>query len=437
MTLPALNLLADARWHHHGPGVHAWSNPLTRATWFFGVQWTPTLGRQSRQTLLDQLRREGVRWYAIHGRTNEMVGAMAGIVKRQQSCKRLGCAALGYAQAHQEGSHLLRLQCSNTHEWLVAVHQGCLISQSDLWVDDRLHADRLQADWLQRFPDMVVHQVKWLDEHADEPPVQLSFLLHTPPAAVCLRRHLASSRLTQSLLGLVVFLGVAWLVFWVWQGIFDLPKPPGHLTAPDPNTPASIPPQALAFHREPSIEQVVRHWYALPLEAAGWLLKDVHCQVAALETMHCKSTYMRANKRADNDQLATTLPTGWQLRPVTLDQTYAMKSIDMAVQRIHRAQLPSDATVVKAIQQTSHALPWIELGHQQVQSEHPPVSGPPTVSRSIALRMPLRELAKAVRWPASTRWSSMRLEIAPHAPIDADHGYLMLYLQGEIFGQIQ
>lgn len=417
-------------WSEHGPNLHTWDAPDQSLRWVFGLQWTATLGKRSRQWLFNQLRRQNLRWYASSGSQGELVGMdMTGRLSFEDG--PVFAAAVGYALSRPTGVHLLRLVISPAHQWVVGVHQGSVLSHTDCWMDAQA-GDVLQAGLEQRFSELVVQTVFWPTESAVIVPLELEFLnTAAGEAARCRRlRYGVSSGTIVLALGAMLFLlgaGFMWVSLGWWPQKSQTTVP-----IKQADTDALMP--SVYVHDMRDLDPLWQGLLQLPIDPDGWILQTVDCALI-LDAATCRADYLRRRATTDNGVLSARAPGLWRLKPVSLD----LSSFENAI-RVATKQLPlRSAMAINApdpwlitLQRQSAITPSISVGPWQEQKLGMGSFLFTLRSAEISLRLPVRQLSLLQSWSLPVFWQSVRIDVMPSATVDQHNSYLMLHLKGEL-----
>jgi len=421
---------SGAPWDEHGPGLHTWDAPDQSLRWVFGLQWTATLGRRSRQWLFNQLRQQNVRWYVNAGPRGELVGMdMTGRLSFDDG--PVFAAAIGYALSRPHGTHLLRLVITPEHQWLVAVHQGTVLSHTDCWMN--AHAgDALQAGLEQRFSGLVVQTVVWSADNAMRAPLELDFLHATAgDAARCRRlRHGVSGATIVLALGAIVCLFGAGLM-WISMGW----RPQtGEVTVPvtQADTGALIP--SVFVHDISDLAPLWQGLLQLPIDPDGWILQTAECALI-VDAATCRADYLRRRVTTDNSVLSAHRPGIWRFKPVSLDRSSFESTARVAARRLPMptaVAINAEHTWLTTLQQQSAITPSVSLGPWQEKKLGTDAFVVTLRSAEISLRLPVRQLSLLQSWSLPVFWQTVRLDVMPSATVDQHNSYLMLHLKGEL-----
>ena len=417
-------------WSEHGPNLRTWAVPDHSLRWVFGLQWTATLGRRSRQWLFNQLRRQNLRWYASSGPHGELVGMdMTGRLVFEDG--PVFAAAVGYALSRPQGTHLLRLVVTPAQQWVIAVHQGSVLSHTDCWLDAQA-GDALQAGLEQRFSELVVQTVVWSSESAVTAPLELAFLQATAgESARCRRlRFGVSSEMVVLAMGVVVCLigaGFMWVSLGWWPQTSEATVP-----AVQADSEALMP--SVYVHDMRDLEPLWQGLLQLPVDPDGWILQTVDCALI-VDAATCRADYLRRRATTDNVILGARAPEIWRLKPVSLDRSRFESVVRVAAKQLPvrtAESIDAHETWLTTLQRQSAITPNISLGPWQEKKLGADSFLITLRSAEISLRLPVRQLSLLQSWSLPVFWQSVRLDVMPSATVDQHNSYLMLYLKGEL-----
>lgn len=425
---------ADSYWVTHGDTSRTWQNQSVGHSWVFGLEWTATLGQRNRRWLFKQLQRQEVRWYVSAGPQGELIG-----MAREQGVEcaglKLCSAAVGYALSRPQGSHLLRLVMDSQRQWVVGVHHGKVLNHTDAWVSDAA-ALQLQAALTQRFADLVVEVVEWLDPEA-VPPQQLTFLQQEPVAQALFQRLRPRLTLGARILllvgALICLLGAAWM----WQSLswwplderesFDDERLGEHMAG------RSTVPQrpVVEIHDPTEFLTFLQSLQQLPVDPADWLLQGVLCEIAGNDAQ-CLADYQRRQTATDNEALAVHAPSAWRIKPVAVDQSHFKAQIPVRTRELSRVTSTASDRWLIGLQRQTTITPDLKVGPWRDQVIETEQARYLLRTQEVSLRLPVRQWTVLGDWSLPVFWQSVRLEVLPNAVVDEHHSYLMFHLKGEL-----
>lgn len=422
----------DSNWLDHGDTSRIWQNQSAGNGWVFGLEWTATLGQRSRRWLFKQLHRQHVRWYVCAGPQGELIG-MARDQGVDRAVPRLCSAAVGYAQLRPQGSHLLRLVMDGQRQWVLGVHRGKVLNHTDAWVGTDA-ALELQKALAQRFADLEVEVVEWLDPGAEPPPL-LAFLRQEPVGQALfqrLRPGLPTGARLLLLTGTAIcLLGAGWM--WQSLGWWPIGTEVGvNGRESERNQPLADPPRPVVeVHDMVEFLAFLQSLQLLPVDPADWLLQGVQCQLAA-NFAQCQADYQRRQTATDNEALAALAPIAWRIKPVTLDQTIFETQIRVSAREATMTSLAGQDRWLVSLQRQTIITPDLRVGPWRDQRFETEQSRYLLRTREVNLRLPVRQWTVLRDWSLPVFWQSVRLEVMPNAMVDEHHSYLMFHLKGEL-----
>jgi hypothetical protein len=392
------------------------------------MHWTPTLDRRSRRIFFEQLREQGVRWYATSGQAGELIGVSIDAASRDLPGNTLS-AAVSFANQHPAGTHLLSIRRTDGWQWVVGAHQGHVISQTDRWLCDDRQADALVQDLQQRFKDVCVVKLVLSSGSDLDLSASLPWMSFDTQKTSRLRRLPSSGKVHKGLfLGLLlVLLVVMWIGF---QTFFKALLPANHdleLTPAETTDDSGSKIPLFEIHTPESLKLLLSRLDKVPVDPPGWQLQSIDCKVSEKRS-HCESRYRRLSRQSDNSQLAQFAPPGWSIGVLGLDETLLETSFFIETQALQNPPNVRGTHWMIDLQRHSERTPFIDLGQTQTIDR----TGQRIRVRSIAMRLPMRHKEMLADWQLPVRWLSVRLEVLPQAILDPYSGSLMLSLKGEL-----
>lgn len=395
-------------WQHPGAGVH----------WVFGVSWFPTLSRRSERLLQRQLRAQGMHWGLTHGASPRLTGAVAhtaAIEGRSQ----LASAAIAFACCYGQGAQALCLEVTGQGVWLVASIDGRLLSQTDCWFAEHVHARDALEPLIELHPQMQVQQLAW-DGLTDAP----AFLQAASAASRFAR--LSDARLKPFVIGVSASL----LMLVTLVALWPQAKPVVRQTQA-PVAQAHLIDQPMV-HAIDDLVAIAQSWQHLPIDPAGWLLEALTCQAQQAQ-LQCRAQYRRRGTHAHNEGLQQHQPPGWQLQADGLEHAAMLRIYPLARRPWREPLAPNWQDGLTRLQRFSD-----QTAQLTVSDRRAPAFGDSATSvrhQSLMVRLPLRQSPnlKALQLPVA--WREMNLHISQGADLDARHGYLMLELKGDWYAR--
>ena len=415
-------------WFLQSDSFQVWTDNESGLSWLFGMHWTPTLDRRSRRIFFEQLREQGVRWYATSGKAGELIGVSVDAAAHDLPSHTL-CAALAFANQRPDGTHLLLLRYGDTRQWIVGSHQGQVISQTDRWIDYGPLADALILELQRRFKDLTIERI----EIANPMDLRLSELL--PWIATDAKKlsrlrkvpGLGRARKVVISGGFVILLVLGWILYHaIFKSDLQSRRELGNQLDAPPEELAQKPP-LFEIHGPEALMGLVNRLEPLPVDPPGWQLQGIDCNLLSQQS-HCQARYQRVSRQSDNSQLARFAPPGWSIGVLGLDETLLEISIPIKTDTIQIPLTSQDSGWMVALQRHTQRTPFIDLGQTQTIER----MGYRIRYRSITMRLPIRQKERLADWQLPVRWSTLRLDVFPQATLDSYSGSLMLNLRGEL-----
>lgn len=416
-----------------------WCDPKSNINWVFGMRWLPALGSSGQKALQRNLRQQGLVWAVGHGKFVRLIGVPSSVQGLELS-RQSASAAAAFAAAHPSGEHALCLQVSGVGLWLVASSQGCVISDTDRWVDTTEQAEVLLDKLNERHTQLQCQRLwwSWATEDADqEQPEFLQASLFKQsrferlPSSDAWRLRLVLGVLICAAIGLV--LNGSLSEQGIEQSVVHAEVSPTHMSA-----------RAYVHHRT-SLQALLQGWYALPVDPQGWLLQGVSCRIEQ-DNGFCKASYKRRTPDADNEGLARHQTQGWVFEPESLDRAFLTRRIKLTIKPFEPHLIVDHSFGLTQLQRLSARVATLALGSEKSPHQVMPVSQDSVIgpedqsittqalrlsSRPLSIRLALRQADRINELNLPLRWHQADLAVVHGAQIDKLHGYLMLSLQGE------
>lgn len=390
----------------------------------FGMEWLPLLGgrpdRQARS--LARSRRAGQ--FVVAARGAASVGLLRGVSTRHRG--RATCsAAAAFASLHPEGAVAAVLSLPSGRRWLVATHEGAVVTRGDLVCDAAFPLQdtiRLLHD---AYPGLAVH---------DNPATHsglLDALLRTAPEVAELQ---TLSRLGLRSLGAAVF---AALVCGAWApaAIERLrgSSPADASAQPDPVVAWRSAVQASArqhvLHGVAGLQAALDAIRAVPVTLAGWTLTEIECRPRSRNWLF-RARYRRGAD-GDNERFLTAAEPGWSLAFDPLEGVEASWGVPMAALNLDGVTLQrstqNEAALFSALQGMLPAFSELRLEASQplpvavpLDAQQRPIDRPTEVPayqrRRLRVQAPLRSLSLLLPEAAHISWERILVQV-----VDVDH----------------
>ncbi|MGB6241812.1 MAG: hypothetical protein WBF69_04945 [Castellaniella sp.] len=406
---------------------------VERTPLVFGLEWMPVLGEP--ELAGAQARREGASHQALSGNPPAALGLVRGL-KSRQPC---WAAADLWARQHPQGAVACVVPLGPDAWHVLASHEGVVLARADRSYPDADLADQAVEALRLAYPRL---QVRPCDADGNEVLQALARQAASAPPLVRVRRRGG----WLALLALVVLAGAGW---WGWGVAAE--KASALEQASDSRL---LWERALAHvlaqrpvHGEQGTRTLLQALYEQPVQVAGWVLQQVHCQPGA-GGWQCRSEYRRLAAQADNRGLLRAAPTAWRLDFPTLDRAQAAWTLPLAGQPADPARLPASRLVARdwasALQAVLPAFTALRMDAPQAVQVPPPrdeqgraVAPPPDLprlaSRLLKVEGPLRSGELLAPLSQSVSWHKVSLSHAPGARPGLKASRLVLHLEGSLY----
>lgn len=398
----------------------------------FGLTWFAVLG--SHAALQGRARARALRatHYVVGGR--HAVAAGCARLPRRYGAMAIHSAAQAYASLHPDGAQAGVASQPDGQGWLIAVQDGAVLASADRLFADAAQAQACLRTLLAQRPDLR------------EVPAQaaLDTLLARPDPSARLA-PLASrwSRAPVAARAVVLALAVAGGAS-LWRGLGQAPPP----AAPDPRAVWRAAQaeflRGWPVHTSSELARVLDTLQALPLQVAGWALRQAQCVPGP--AWHCDADYHRVDAAATSLAFAAAVPPGWRMRLHTLEHTrvaWTLAGDQHGLDRTAPASPADTLALAATLQRASAAFTHVSVGAAQALAgpawDGPPELAPPAAPelhrREVVLDGPLRSLALVWPLPAPIGWTAVSLRVVPDAIATLRASVLSLHLQGSLYEQ--
>ncbi|WP_420227469.1 hypothetical protein [Pigmentiphaga litoralis] len=363
------------------------------------------------------------------------------------------CAALAFAQGHARGLHACCVDLPDGRAWLVAAHQGKVLTQTD-----RVYAT--PADAHVALQALMDRHGAALTLHGQVPaspaePFDLTQLGAQLSPANSLR---SVGRVIPT--PMIVALAACMLTVGGRAG-WDLIRSWRSAAQPGPSALSGVSPEVAwreAFarlasqtrvHTDEGVSAVLAAIVALPMDLGGWQLRGAQCQPHTAVGWQCGAHYQRQRRSATNATFLAARPQGWTeswhpLDGVTASFALADGAEPLAIDRLQPLST-HDANTFSQLQSVLPAFASIAIGEPTALRIEPPVDGfgvpmpalpgmPSVHERSLSLDGPLRSLALV---PASlsgqVAWRLLDARLHETAEPALNRSRWMASLQGTLY----
>lgn len=383
----------------------------------FGMEWFPLLGEHSHRQASGLARRRRVNHWVMAAGAAASVGLLNGRVKAQES-ERLCSAAAVFAALHPQGTVAAIIPLQGDRLWLVAVHEGAVMTRTDLLHEDSVSVRDILSLLQEAHPGLSVHDERFAP----------SELLNRLFFAAQEYGELSRSRRWPLRF---LLLAVALVVGLIWSAASLLTHDDNEGQGGEAIDTVRAWQDAMAnvaqrhtVHGVAGLHSVLESLRAMPVYLSGWMLVQAECQPRAKQ-WHCRARYRR-DEAGDNQSLVDAALGGWQLSFDPMEDAQAVWAVDMPTLPLAMVRLRSsrqnDAGLVSILQNMLSAFTEFQLKNAEplpvpapLDAQQRPIPRPRDVSgyqrRSIRLQAPLRSLSLLEPEAAHMSWERVVLQV--------------------------
>ena len=419
-----------------------------------GLRWHTILGSELTVRARKKAREHRATHYAHGGERAEAVGVLR-FPRGDRPARGMTryCAALAFAHGHARGLHACCVDLPDGRTWLVAAHQGKVLTQTD-----RVYAT--PADAHSALQTLMDRHGAALTVHGQVPaspaePFDLTLLGAQLSAAISLKPvgWAVPKPVIVALAACALTIGgrAGWDLVRSWRSGAE----------PMPSTTSSVSPEAAwrdaltrlasrtRVHTDDGVSAVLAAVADLPMDIGGWQLRGAQCQPHADAGWQCGAQYQRQRRNATNATFLAARPSGWTeswhpLDGVTASFVLSDGAEPLAIDRLQPLST-HDTGTFSHLQTVLPAFAAIAIGEPAPLRIEPPVDGfgvpmpalpgMPTVhERSLTLDGPLRSLALV---PASlsgqVAWRLLDARLHETAEPALNRSRWMASLQGTLY----
>lgn len=385
----------------------------------FGMEWFPLLGNHPTGQARSLARRRRASHRVIASGAAASVGLLrAGSKPRKRH--RLCSAAAVFAGLHPTGTVAAILPLPSGRQWLVAVHEGAVMTRTDQLHDCPASAQGTVSLLREAHPGLLVHD----ENRAPSGLLDALFkaareqgeLLRTPPLAGLSWAALFS-------------VGVLALVLMAGRGPFHGGETGGGVQEADPRAAwrdaVALALQRHTVHGVAGLRAVLDTLHAIPVYLAGWLLTQAECRPGGAE-WQCRANYRR-DEAGDNQSLVEAARFDWTLsfdpmEGAVATWSAAMPAMPLADVRL-RGTRQNETRLVSALQAMLPAFSEFRVDAPQplpvvapLDMQQRPIPRPAGIAgyqrRSIQLQAPLRSLSLLLPETSHMSWQRVALQVA-------------------------
>lgn len=418
----------------------------SKAELVFGLDWFVIMGTDAPA----QARRLARRYRASHlavGQINANCVGLGSLNRRQDPVLPRCAAALVVASRHPGATVSLICQLENDLWWMVAVHDGAVVTRSDQLFATEEQA-QLAREELSAFYPGITHLdactetqfVAWVDGSG----VAASRLLALRAGAR--KRQIAGWFV--ALLAISGGLGLA--IYFTKAGQTSETVSAAESAEKAKQAWKTALHQALRahwLHGRDGTAGVLINLYRQPVRLAGWHLQTAQC-VAKRTVWHCQSHYQREQPQASNQGFLDAAPAHWRITFTPLEQARAEWSIQSRGKALDGVPLnvssANEAELFSRLQEIRPALPQVNISAPvplaitaPLDGEGQPLSRPVDLPRyglrSVEFRVPLRSVSLLIPHVQHIGWERIALTVAPQSKPSLTHSVFMAQLKGVLY----
>lgn len=409
----------------------------------FGLTWEPVIGSNGRAQALRASRRARSSHMVFSSAVMASVGHASLETKRRKGMNMYS-AAQCVASMHTGGSVLLLARIEGQGIWMLACHEGTVVSRTDCFCDNLDQVERIVEELRQ-----IYSQLQIIDALANPENFSLEMLLEQAGKNSQLELITSVRNLFAGyghwLFYLFIASGVA---YWVFPSRSENTLSV-HMQSLDAHAIWSEATDQVLGQKQSGVvgaKALLQTLYQVPANIKGWSLLHVICQAQGAR-WDCQSAYTRGHKGVDNETFFRSMPAAWQVQVVALDQIRVRWHIEHLDAPLKLAVLQSrDATnrgLVSALQRIEPAFERISLGQAEALQVVPslqdsatvvarPLSIPGVARRSLELSGPLRSVALLQAHAHSISWNRIELAYRPETVVGLRESRMHIVLTGDI-----
>ena len=388
----------------------------------FGMEWFPLLGAQQQSQALSLARRRRASYCVIVAGAAASVGLLRDRSAEVRGTPRLCSAAAVFAGLHPVGTVVAIMPFPDDRLWLVAVHEGAVMTRTDQLHDDPASLHDTVRLLREAHPGLVVH------DHSRTSGDLLEILFK----AAQQQGELARVRRRPGLslvLPASAFLLLSGLLLTSDQRLLSVSSAGDAPPAVDPSTAwreaVAAAAQGHRVHGVAGLRAVMDTLYTVPVYLAGWLLTQVECRPHSAQ-WQCRASFRR-DEAGDNQSLIDMARPGWSLsfdpmQGAVAAWSVAMPALSLTEVRLRRPQ-QNEARLVSALQTMMPAFQELRMESAQplplrvpLDAQQRPISRPLGIAgyqrRAIHLQAPLRSLSLLLPDAQHMSWERVLLQFA-------------------------
>lgn len=387
----------------------------------FGLEWLPLLGKYPERQARVLGRRQRSRYLVLSSGGAASVGLLHSSLRRRRGMRYCSAAAV-FASLHRGGTLAAVLPLPEGRHWLVAVHEGAVMTRSDqLYVDPDYAGDTLQL-LSAAHPSLVMH--------AENVSSLLDILFDAARGEGELSQVGGWFGIPAPFMPGVSVAAVSLLGLLLWRAFVSAASgvssdPVESAEAAWRNAvAASI--QHYAVQGVAGLQSVLEAMHDIPASLAGWQLAEIECTPQSSH-WHCLAAYRRSD-HSDNEGFISAARPDWVLSFDPLEGARLAWSVPMPVLPLGAVTLRSarqnERRLVSALQAIRPAFSELRLDAPQPLLSQPPrdarrqpVSRPDGITsfqrRPLRLHAPLRSISVLLPETVHMSWDRILLQVAP------------------------
>lgn len=394
----------------------------------FGLQWFALIQGPRSPALKYLLQRHRPRSLCFTGHTFYSVGLHhQALSPGVQSYSAAACVA----QSLPEKSHLFLLQDDKNYWWLLAIHEGTVVSGSD-----RVYENK---------PDALAHLERLQSTY---PQAQCVFQLPAGQSLEAWLRARCSPQATLKPARKPPLLGISLGLLGLLVGFLLWPVPRSPLSAPDPDAVALAQSALHELERSNAVSGVVGLRNLLntleqaPLKPGGWQLQKIHCQNVQ-QQWSCAAQYSRQERDATNLSFEQHVSSDMHIHYESLDSALVNWIQDMGSQPLSAHLLQrrrrNERDLFSQLQSVQSAFTKLAVSASQALPMSPPeqqlhlVHAPEYRLRRWYSQGPLRSHYVILPWVGAFRWEQATLSWRSEPAPNLYNSSLNLTLEGQLY----
>lgn len=384
----------------------------------FGMEWFPLLGNHPEGQARSLARRRRAGHWVLTAGAAASAGLLRARLPRRRG-QRCGSAAAAFARQHPAGTIAAVLSLPGGRQWLVAVHEGAVMTSTDYVHDNTALLEdtiRLLRD---AHPALIL-----LDDDASNGLLDTLFERARDNAVLLRARPRFEKRAMAALVAAALASGGTWITQgWGWRaGSAGSAEHVDPVVAWQGAVAASL--QAHTLQGVAGLRAALDAIYEVPVVLAAWHLAEVECRPRGSH-WHCRARYRRG-PGADNQRLLAAVDPGWELSFDPLDGAEAAWSVSLPARPLRGARLNdarrNEARLFSVLQEILPAFSQLRLDAAQplpvrvpLDAHQRPIPRPERIAeyrrRPLRLQAPLRSLSLFLPETMHMSWDRILVQV--------------------------